>query len=57
MGLGDFHITGPWNVVFFKASDRQVEDLHTLGEWAYIATDACIFKTLDEEPVDPPRLC
>ena len=27
---------------------RQVEDLHALGEWAYIATDACIFKTLDE---------
>lgn len=28
---------------------RQVEDLHALGEWAYIATDACIFKTLDED--------
>eukprot|EP00435_Cladocopium_sp_Y103_P038636 s224_g10.t1 len=28
---------------------RQVQDLHALGEWAYIATDACIFKTLDED--------
>jgi len=30
-------------------TNRQIDDLHALGEWAYIATDACIFKTLDED--------
>ena len=56
-GFRGFPHNGTMECVFFKASHRQVEDLHALGEWAYIATDACIFKTLDEEPVDPPRLC
>lgn len=30
-------------------SPRQLEDLDVLGEWAYLATDACMFKVLDED--------
>ncbi|CAK9022249.1 unnamed protein product [Durusdinium trenchii] len=28
---------------------KQLEDLDALAEWAYLATDACIFKALDED--------
>eukprot|EP00438_Fugacium_kawagutii_P027328 Skav219775 [mRNA] locus=scaffold1954:198009:198493:+ [translate_table: standard] len=37
-----------------RGSARQIQDLHALGEWAYIATDACIFKTLDEDGIGRP---
>ncbi|CAK9014922.1 unnamed protein product [Durusdinium trenchii] len=30
-------------------TQRQLEDLDALAEWAYLATDACIFKALDED--------
>lgn len=30
-------------------TQRQLEDLDTLGIWRYLATDACMFKVLDED--------
>ena len=32
----------------FESVARQLEDLDALGEWAYLATDMCMFKALDE---------